>query len=98
MSSEANNCNNGRITVGAFYYEAGSIFGPAEYMREQGNAKLDGILAGTDAAFNVSAHQSPNVETAVLVSMQTDYAGWLGMRQLLAALGSKRPTGADAGR
>lgn len=75
-----------RKTVGQFHIEDGALFGPAEYMRQQGNAKLDGILAGTDAAFNLCAHLSPDVETAILVAMQTDYAGWLGAQQLINGL------------
>jgi len=78
-----------RKTVGQFYTEDGSLFGPAEYMREQGNAKLDDILAGTDAAFNICVGFSPDVETAILVAMQTDYAGWIGARLLIAGLTSR---------
>lgn len=75
-----------RKEVGQFSIEDGTFSGPAEYMREQGNAKLDGILAGTDTAFNLCAGFSPDTETAILVAMQTDYAGWIGMRELLSAL------------
>lgn len=74
-----------KITVGRFEYEDGAISGPAEYMNEKGNAKLDGILAGTDVVFNMSAGYSPNIETAVLVAMQTDFAGWHGSRSFMRA-------------
>ena len=67
------------LEIGRFKLEEAA---PAEYMREQGNAKLDAILAGNDAVFNMSAHYSPTVETAVLVALQTDYAGWAGMKQV----------------
>jgi hypothetical protein len=68
--------------VGAFTFQNGSIFGPAQYMKEQGNARLDRILAGQDTVFNFSASRSPDIETAVLVALQTDYAGWKGLRSL----------------
>ena len=40
-------------------------------------------MAGDDAVFTMTCHLSPDVETAVLVRMQTDYAGWLGLRQAI---------------
>jgi hypothetical protein len=58
------------------------IVGPAAYMREQGNALIDRILAGEDTIFNLTFDQSPDLSTAVLVRLQTDYAGWAGMRQV----------------
>src|SRR5215218_7547609 len=78
--SEANGSDGQRIEVGRFYVEGGALYGPADYMREQGDAKLAGILAGTDTVFNMTSHLSPNIYTAILVAMQTDYAGWHGMR------------------
>ena len=69
-------------TVKRFTIEDGILSGPARYMEEQGNAKLDRILAGEDTVFNMSAHLSPDVETAVLVALQTDFAGWLGMEEM----------------
>lgn len=60
----------------------GSFSGPKEYMNEQGNNRLDQILAGKSVAFNQTVHLSPNLAIAILVHMQTDYAGWLGARQL----------------
>ncbi len=80
------------ITCGRFTYDpdAKTLEGPAAYMREQGDEKLARILAGTDVAFNMTAHLSPSVEMAVLVHLQTDYAGWAGRRMLLAALEARR--------
>ena len=75
-------------TVGAFEIRDGALYGPAEYMREQGNDKVERILAGNDVVFNVGCVKSPDVETALLVALQTDYAGWKGTRQLLASLKS----------
>ena len=45
------------------------------------NALLDKILAGEDTIFNMTKDQSSDVETAILVRLQTDYAGWLGLKQ-----------------
>ncbi len=73
-----------KLTVGEFIYEDGCISGPATYMQEQGDARLQQILSGHDAVFNMSAHYSPNIETAILVLMQTDYAGWKGARSFFA--------------
>ncbi|CAG0947552.1 hypothetical protein ANRL1_04260 [Anaerolineae bacterium] len=42
---------------------------------------VDWILAGEDTIFNMTNHQSPDIETAILVRLQTDYAGWLGLKQ-----------------
>lgn len=73
-------------TAGQFAIEGSTLTGPAEYMRERGNALLDRVLAGQDQMFNMTAHFSPDVEMAVLVRLQTDFAGWLGMRRTIAEL------------
>jgi len=70
------------IEVKAFKLEDGILTGPADYMKEQGNAKLDAILAGKDLCFNMTSHLSPSVEVAILVHLQTDFAGWKGMKQV----------------
>ena len=67
--------------IGHFTFEDGILCGPRDYMEEQGNALLDKILAGDDPIFNLTKDQSPDVETAILVRLQTDYAGWLGLKQ-----------------
>ena len=59
----------------------GILTGPAQYMQEQGNAKVDKILAGDDTVFNMTSAYSPTIEIAICVALQTDYAGWLGMKQ-----------------
>jgi hypothetical protein len=61
--------------------EEGVFSGPKDYMDEQGNALLDRIVAGQDTVFNLAKDQSPDIETAILVRLQTDYAGWLGLKQ-----------------
>lgn len=74
------------MTVGQFTIEDGRLSGPAQYMADQGNALLDRVLAGNDTVFNMSAHLSPSVECAILVRLQTDYAGWKGLQQTLGWL------------
>ncbi len=69
-------------TVGEFSMEESVLVGPRRYMEEQGNALVDKILAGDDAIFNLTSGQSPDLETALLVRLQTDYAGWLGFKQV----------------
>ncbi|MGH9821658.1 MAG: hypothetical protein ACREDR_00145 [Blastocatellia bacterium] len=73
--------------VGQFKIEGGTLYGPSRYMAEQGSAKLDAILDGEDVVFNVGCTIAPDIETAILVAMQTDYAGWIGKRQFLASFG-----------
>ncbi len=75
------------LQVGAFELNDGILSGPADFMREQGNALVDAIFAGEDPIYNTTAHLSPNVETAILVRLQTSYASWLGMRQVESRLG-----------
>ena len=62
------------------------LVGPADYMRDQGKALLEQILAGDDSIFNLTASQSPDLYQAVLVRLQTDYAGWRGLQQVLSWL------------
>ncbi len=71
------------LEAGSFKIEGTSIYGPADYMAARGDARLARILAGNDTLFNASCHLSPSVEMAVLVSLQTDYAGWIGMRSFV---------------
>lgn len=73
--------------------DGNTVEGPGEYMAERGNALIDRILRGEDTTFNLTAHLSPSAELAVLVRLQTDYAGWLGTRQMHSWLGGKRPAG-----
>ncbi len=70
-------------TVGQFSMEEGILAGPQDYMEQQENALVDKIFAGEDAIFNLTSGHSPDLETALLVRLQTDYAGWLGMNQAL---------------
>lgn len=68
--------------VGAFTIENDVLSGPKQYMEERGNAKLERMLAGEDVVFNTSLLHSPDTATGVLVALQTDYAGWLGQKEL----------------
>ena len=75
------------LTVGKFTLDDADVLsGPGDYMTEQGDKLLDRMLAGEDTVFNMTAHLSPDVRTALLVRLQTDYAGWLGMKQTEAWL------------
>ncbi len=74
------------VKVGKFELTDGVLSGPAQYMAEQGNAKLARILAGEDVVFNVGLSRSPSVAIALLVALQTDYAGWLGLKQVQSRL------------
>lgn len=77
------------ITVGEFQYnpQEHSITGPKQYLDEQGEALLRRITTGDDLIFNITAHLSPDAMTAILVRLQTDYAGWLGIKLLFHELG-----------
>lgn len=67
--------------AGKFRIENGSFFGPADYMNEEGNDRLNKILAGQDTNVNIMGHLSPNLETAICVWMQTYYAAWKGAKE-----------------
>ena len=73
-------------TVGRFSLEGDQLTGPAQYLQEQGDALVRRITAGQDEVFNMTAHLSPDIETAILVRLQTDFAGWRGLRITLASL------------
>jgi hypothetical protein len=68
--------------VGEFTLNDGILSGPADYMREQGNALVDAMLDGKDLIFNTTSHLSPTIEMAILIRLQTDHAGWVGIKQV----------------
>ena len=75
-------------TVGRFeYYEDGSIAGPKGYMEEKGSARVESMTDGTDITFNHALENSNDFVTAMLVTLQTDYAGWAGTNSFMAAHG-----------
>lgn len=77
-------------SCGQFNIEDGVLTAPRTYMEEQGNALVDKILARQDMIFNLTSGQSPDVETAILVRLQTDYAGWIGFKEAEAWLKHER--------
>lgn len=75
------------MTAGRFRFDAGSgqISGPADYMRERYQERMQAINAGRDSVANMGLAMHRNVVMAVLVSLQTDYAAWAGMREFIKA-------------
>ncbi len=72
-------------TVGRFSYnaESGTVSGPADYMNSpQYSERMEKIYAGTCAVFNMNP--SPDVYLRVLVSLQTDYAAFQGMKEMMS--------------
>ena len=74
------------MKVGEFEVSAGAVSGPAAYMNERYPEMIKTIEAGQSAVFNMACQQGQPMEVAVAVALQTDYAGWLGMRQFNQAL------------
>ncbi len=70
-------------TVGEFTYdtETGKVSGPAAYMKSEHYSDWKTrFVSGRDVVFNAGAGGlSPSVEVAMLVSLQTNYAGWHGL-------------------
>lgn len=78
------------VTVGQFSLNpvTGALTGPADYLAERGNARVEAILSGDrDPVFVEGYRQTRSVEQALLVSLQTDYAGWKGARDFAARAG-----------
>lgn len=71
-----------KVTVGAFSMEGGVVSGPKAFMEEEGFALMRKIERGESVVFNMGLAHSPNVETLVLVTLQTAYAGWKGAKQV----------------
>lgn len=73
-------------TVGRFTFdeETGQVSGPAEYMRTWGAERIKKIESGQDVVFNFGMRDRPDVDpiTLILVSLQTDFAAWLGLQTL----------------
>jgi hypothetical protein len=74
----------GSITkVGEFTFDTATstVSGPAKYMRSSEYAAcVRSIENGTSHVFRAGVEHSPSVEVALLVTIQTDYAGWHGMQ------------------
>jgi hypothetical protein len=73
-------------TAGRFSYDptTGTVSGPAAYMAERYAARMEQINAGRDMVANMGFAQGGDTVLAVLVSLQTDYAAWAGMREFNA--------------
>jgi isoaspartyl peptidase/L-asparaginase-like protein (Ntn-hydrolase superfamily) len=77
-------------TVGAFTYDptTSTVSGPASYMRSDDYARcIAGIMDGTSHTFRACMEHSPTPEIALLVTIQTNYAGWHGMETFNRARG-----------
>lgn len=80
----------GPQTCGRFSYdpETGAISGPAEYMQSESySRRMAAITEGRDAVTSFGYAEHGDVIKAVLVSLQTDYAAWKGMRDFERGLG-----------
>lgn len=82
----------GTVTVGEFEFDpaTGTLTGPAAFMRSDDYAYwLARFKAGNDVVFNTgAAGASPSPEIAMLVSVQTCYAGWHGREAFNRARGA----------
>lgn len=69
-------------TVGRFTFDSadGTISGPAEYMRAQGNARIARIEQGGSEADRMIIANAPDVITGILICLQTDYAAFAGYK------------------
>jgi hypothetical protein len=78
----------GPQTCGRFSYDpaTGAVIGPADYMQSEHYARrMAAITGGRDAVTSFGYCQHGDVIKAVLVSLQTDYAAWAGMRDFMNA-------------
>jgi hypothetical protein len=74
-------------SAGRFSFDpaTGNVTGPSEYMAERYDARMEQINAGRDSVANMAISMHGDVVLAVLVSLQTDYAAWAGMRSFQGA-------------
>lgn len=80
----------GPQTCGRFSYDpaTGAISGPAEYMQSESYARrMAAITEARDTVTSFGYSKHGDVIKAVLVSLQTDYAAWKGMRDFEGRLG-----------
>lgn len=68
--------------VGSFFYnnQTAQISGPADYMTNRFQEKMTKIYAGRDTVVNFGLGQGQEIISLILVSLQTDYAAFLGMK------------------
>jgi hypothetical protein len=81
------------VKVGEFEFDpaTGTLTGPAAFMRSDDYAEwLARFNAGDDVVFRTgAAGASPSPEVAMLVSVQTCYAGWHGREVFNRMRGAK---------
>ena len=73
---------NNTVTVGEFTFDPSdsSISGPASYMRSEDYRRcIQSIQDGSNTTFKLACEHAPSFEIALLVTIQTNYAGWHGM-------------------
>lgn len=78
--------------VGEFTFddETSEVCGPAEYIRSTEYRRcIASIEGGTHYTFRAACEHSPDFVTALLVTIQTDYAGWHGMQVFNRQRGGK---------
>lgn len=80
-------------TVGQFTFSDGKVAGPEAYMKAQGSALLASISAKRSLSFprilegvmseprNAHLDSLDQFVLAILITVQTDYAGWKGMAE-----------------
>ncbi len=80
---EVNSMTEKSRQVGSFSYnnETGLISGPADYMTTRFQDRMSDIYAGRNSVVNYGLSEGQEIISLVLVSLQTDYAAFLGMRQ-----------------
>lgn len=68
--------------LGLFSLDSNVLAGPAGYLTSPAfDVKMENIKAGRCSVFNYAIQNGSDYGTALLVSLQTDFAGWLGMQQ-----------------
>jgi len=78
------------VRVGEFTFDGQYVTGPKDFMESESWRHLrEQIAHGQNAVLNyaISSGQSPSVEVALLVTIQTHYAGWRGTRDFLRTVG-----------
>ncbi|MCC6355998.1 MAG: hypothetical protein IT577_19095 [Verrucomicrobiae bacterium] len=76
----------GPQTCGRFSFDpaTGAITGPAGYMQSESyTRRMAAITEGRDTVTSFGYSQHGDLIKAVLVSLQTDYASWKGMRDFM---------------
>lgn len=71
--------------VGRFTFDptTNEISGPADYMNSESfSRRMKDINTGIDPVFNMNP--SPDMGLKVLVSLQTDYAAFQGMKEMMS--------------